>query len=114
MKRLEVLHEIVPKAWREYAADGGLASYGSSIREAYRQSDIHVGQILKGAKAGELPVQQPAKFELVINLRTAKATGTRSPDVTAAARRRCDRISDADFRVWYETDMPMRSPDVRC
>src|SRR6202165_64591 len=72
--------------FRDFAAAGGLMSYDPDIADAHRQIGVYVGKILKGAKPSALPIQQPTKFQLVINLRTAKALGlTVSPTLLARA-----------------------------
>jgi putative ABC transport system substrate-binding protein len=71
---------IYGEAGREVAGAGALMIYGSSLADAYRRAGTHTGRILKGAKPSELPVDQATKFELIINLRTAKALGLTVPD----------------------------------
>src|SRR5260370_1048000 len=79
--RLPTMHFV-----KVYVEAGGLMSYGPSFADLFRRAGDYVDKILRGAKPGELPVQQPTKFELVVNLKTAKALGIEIPSAFAVLR----------------------------
>jgi putative tryptophan/tyrosine transport system substrate-binding protein len=70
--------------WRSYVEEGGLLVYGPSLLDMHRRSAYYVDKILKGTKPADLPVEQPTKFELVINLKTAKQLGLTIPSTILA------------------------------
>ena len=85
--RLPTVH-----GFREHIETGGPISYGASFSDLFSRAGDHVDKILRGTKPADLPVEQPTKFEFVINLTTAKALGLTVPLVAVGASRRGDRI----------------------
>ena len=78
--RFAVEHRIPAMyEFREFVSDGGLLSYGPNLMEMFRRSAGYVDKILKGRKPADLPIEQPTRFELVVNLKTAKALGLTIP-----------------------------------
>jgi putative ABC transport system substrate-binding protein len=82
---------------RDYVDEGGLFAYGRSVTEGWRRLAVYIDKILKGAKPGDLPIEQPTRFELVVNLKTAAALGLTATAIDPAARRRGHRMISQPF-----------------
>jgi ABC transporter substrate binding protein len=103
---------------RYFVAAGGLISYGSNNVEQFRLAAAYVDRILKGEKPADLPVQAPTKYELIINLKTAKGARPHNSREVASHRRRGDRIvvcfaAVAHVRLWHLADITIALRNVR-
>jgi ABC transporter substrate binding protein len=93
------IHHHLPAVtlFPDFARAGGLLAYGVNLLDMYRQTGVMVGKVLQGRKPAELPIERPTKFELVLNLRSAKRLGRGNPYVHLTARRRSDRMKRREF-----------------